>query len=109
MLDLLGGTALEDISIEDRVTNGIVLLDVTSPGWRDKVNIDDLNMRSGADCILGQIYGSYTDGVNALWSDWDSRDDAELDAKHGFDEGQNENQIYDLLHREWVRRLTGCP
>lgn len=52
--------------LRQRVLNGAMFLDQHVPGWRDKINIDDLNIRSGCYCILGQIYGDYEEGAKIL-------------------------------------------
>lgn len=55
--------------IEKRITRGVALLDANSPhgpAWVFHVNIDILDMADWANCVLGQLYDSYTDGVQRL-------------------------------------------
>lgn len=48
-----------------QVARGSVLLDEHIPGWPLLVN-RPLRMWSSEDCVLGQVYGSYEDGIAAL-------------------------------------------
>lgn len=53
----------------DRVRAGMALLDrllVGRPGWRDDLDVDRLDMGDPWDCVLGQLYGTYADGLRML-------------------------------------------
>lgn len=51
----------------ERVDAGIALLDERGPeGWDDKINLATLNIANARDCVLGQVYGRYGAGCNAL-------------------------------------------
>ena len=45
----------------ERVAAGARLMDKILPGWHKQVNLDKLNMRSGAMCLLGQTFGVHTE------------------------------------------------
>lgn len=52
--------------VAERVARGVKLLDNHMPEWRDKIywqlfRMDDIYM-----CILGQLFGNYAIGKNAL-------------------------------------------
>jgi hypothetical protein len=49
-----------------RVAAGASLLDQAAPGWEDRINLDRLNIASGTQCILGQLYGMYDRGQDVL-------------------------------------------
>jgi hypothetical protein len=50
-----------------RVNRGIAVLDKHGPAnWRSMVEPDSLNVGSCSFCPLGQIYGSYQEGINRL-------------------------------------------
>jgi hypothetical protein len=51
---------------EARVARGVALLDEKRPGWRTQVNPDTLDMASDFNCVLGQLYGRYSDGWRPL-------------------------------------------
>lgn len=52
-----------------KVAAGIKLLDEREPGWRSKVEADDLNLGSCDVCVLGQVFGSYDLGLSDLGID----------------------------------------
>jgi hypothetical protein len=49
---------------EENVKRGMEFLDKVSPGWRERINTESLNIASSRNCILGQIYGSYDDALS---------------------------------------------
>jgi len=48
------------------VKAGVEFLDKHQPGWREKVNLEVLDMQKGFYCILGQVFGSYHDGASFI-------------------------------------------
>lgn len=48
------------------VVEGAKLLDEVMPGWAEKINLDTLNMDLRARCILGQLFGNYSVGLQTL-------------------------------------------
>jgi len=56
--------------LASRVDAGARLLDQKLPSWYRGVALDELAMQSCDRCILGQIYGSYTEGCDSLGLDW---------------------------------------
>src|SRR5690348_4407799 len=48
------------------VLHGCLLLDATTPGWHNRVNIARLDLGSDRNCMLGQTHGFYCYGVLAL-------------------------------------------
>lgn len=52
-----------------RVEMGAALLDQHQPGWDSTVNLADINMARTSNCVLGQVFGSYYDGLRALGLD----------------------------------------
>ena len=54
-------------TIQDKVRRGFALLDAKGPpNWRTKINLHKLDMRNRCLCILGQLYGDYFKGKEAL-------------------------------------------
>jgi hypothetical protein len=52
---------------ERYVTAGAALLDLYGPFlWRSKVDRETLAIPSSYDCVLGQLYGSFGEGVAAI-------------------------------------------
>jgi hypothetical protein len=59
-------TSKAPASIQDRVRAGAALLDKERPGWRDQISPAELDISCSWRCVLGQLYGSYTTGLDAL-------------------------------------------
>ena len=54
------------INAEANAERGANLLDEKYPGWYKKINLDNLDITSCFRCILGQLYGSYENGIDIL-------------------------------------------
>ncbi len=48
------------------VDEGVRLLDQVRPGWYDEINTETLDIASAYRCVLGQLYGDFVAGVEAL-------------------------------------------
>lgn len=44
---------------DKRVAKGVNFLDNIKADWREHVDVDKLDMSSGFDCIVGQVFGCY--------------------------------------------------
>ena len=53
-------------TIRNTVHTAAKELDELHPGWAYKVRLHDLDVNDPWRCILGQLYGSYDQGVDAL-------------------------------------------
>jgi hypothetical protein len=53
---------------EEKVRRGVELLDShpNAEGWRDKIDPDKLNLADSCGCVLGQTFGWFDDGIDAL-------------------------------------------
>lgn len=49
-------------TLSDNVDRGAAFLDRRRPDWRDKVDVSTLDMSHGSWCVLGQVFGSYSEG-----------------------------------------------
>lgn len=47
------------MSINERVERGVIWLDKVCPDWRDKVDLDKLDINHADHCILGQLFGDF--------------------------------------------------
>lgn len=56
----------EKLFMEKEVRRGIALLNEKQPGWSDRIEREHLRMSNTDDCVLGQLYGDYYDGVDEL-------------------------------------------
>lgn len=52
--------------ISSRVQAGAAKLDEVRPGWAEAIDPGVLDLGMMEDCILGQLYGHYEDGCDAL-------------------------------------------
>ncbi len=48
------------------VANGAALLDEHLPGWHERIDLDTLDISSCDKCMLGQLFGRYGIGKDAL-------------------------------------------
>lgn len=46
-------------TIEHRVQKGVELLNEKAPGWIKKIDLKTFNIHNEANCVLGQVFGSY--------------------------------------------------
>lgn len=83
------------MSVEDRVARGVEILDREEPGWVNHLNTDTLDISSLENCVLGQLYGSYGEGREALGIPLFCED------VYGFD-GYSSGDVRSLTH-EWLR------
>lgn len=96
-----------DISIEQRVTNGVEALDKHAPTWVRHVS-ERIDIRSLEHCILGQVFGDWTIGVTVL----DIRGDRGMQELLGFeltgDEYNSESVdlIAEQIEDEWHSRIA---
>lgn len=67
-----------------RVEKGAAWLDVNRPGWFDAINCDELNIESCSRCVLGQLFGSFDDGMARLVEGYDEWAYNPASGEHGF-------------------------
>jgi hypothetical protein len=70
------------MSVAERVERGAALLDEKRPGWWREIDLDALDIRSGCDCIAGQL-GGYSETILELLPDEEGDEEGEI--AHGFD------------------------
>jgi hypothetical protein len=49
-----------------RVHDGAAILDKANPEWYKNVNPDTINLRSSKDCVIGQLYGDFFNGLQTI-------------------------------------------
>lgn len=94
----------EDWEVKTRVGRGMKLLDSELPTWRADILLDKLDMHECDRCVLGQLFGTFDDGVDSL-----GLDPAEV-VDHGFDVDDDRYPPrlapgYKLLREEWRRAI----
>jgi hypothetical protein len=94
---------------EKEIAAGMELLDCKAPGWREKIDVFKLDLNDGQMCVLGQVYGSYDDGLNELGL-------SDCGAEYGFyvqrfldvqrpDRNEDAGSLYRQLTFEWLDEL----
>jgi hypothetical protein len=53
-------------TVTNRVRRGMKLLDEAQPGWEKKIKLVDLSLEDAEHCVLGQLYGTYDEGLERL-------------------------------------------
>lgn len=109
-------------TVEERVASGMYMLDIHVPGWREGIDLGRLNTRSCEDCILGQVYGTYSEGLIQLgvWGETHvphmihqsmlgfaiDCDEADLDLLIDQWRATAQNRAFARLDAEWRRVLA---
>lgn len=52
--------------VHERVAAGIDFLNGKEPDWVDRIDLDNLDLMSGARCVIGQLEGDFGVGVDRL-------------------------------------------
>lgn len=81
-----------------RVKRGAALLDRLEPRWRQWVDAENLRMQGGCDCVLGQVFGSYSEGVAKLLG----LCTVDEPADYGFVTRWEDYPLLDTLWREYL-------
>jgi hypothetical protein len=100
-------------TISERVRAGVELLDKSQPQWREKVNPVRLDMTLQGTCILGQVYGWYTEGlkqIGLLKRSYRDLESEQAAAAHGFTAVQGlgtqaADDEFRLLKEEWLSAI----
>lgn len=83
----------------DRVAAGIKLLNEREPDWLKKIDVPNLQVHTLGFCVLGQVYGSFFQGLIALDLT------PTIAFNFGFDRRRTEDGDYELLQTEWEQQL----
>ena len=82
-----------------RVAAGASLLDRLVPGWWRHVRLRKLDIGNDCNCVTGQLFGTYTKGLDAL-------DLTEDEAKrYGFNTAGDFGGTYWALTRAWREEM----
>jgi hypothetical protein len=49
------------------IEGAVAVLNIARPGWREKIDVEKLDMGEWANCILGQVFGDYYKGFKELF------------------------------------------
>ena len=88
---------------------GAAYLDNRRPGWHNEIDVDNLDLRSLDACVLGQLYGDWGAGQDALE---EFRWNGEAQIEYGFEvAAPHSTPRYAALTEAWrveiLRRREG--
>lgn len=87
-----------------RITAGAKLLDRNVSGWEDRIDLDKLDLSTHDCCMLGQLFGSYSKGLEDLNIGNPSRYGFFTGTTHG-PRTQRDFLQYDKLKRIWTNLI----
>ena len=99
---------------EEQVKRGIRLLDSAMPGWRKRIRIKNLDLHSGCNCILGQLYGEFVEGWCEVrkFGSYIFRHDPpycgfniDIEEWMNADSSEERLALYEELEKEWLKHL----
>ena len=90
------------------VADGVALLDEVWPGWEREIDLNRLDVSDADLCILGQLYGSFTAGLEVLETKAaDCIGNFSMpSARFGFNAWSDELPEYDRLTDVWHAVIT---
>jgi hypothetical protein len=88
-----------------RVARGVKWLDEAVPDWRSKIDLQELDLTSECNCVLGQLFGDF---FTPLDNGTLTMDEA---IACGFDEYEAENDStgWENLAYEWLLAVEVTP
>lgn len=86
--------------MKEKIKLGMDLLDEKVPGWRDRIDLKNLNMGSCESCILGQLFNDFGLGLKKLDIDLYDTTIFEL----AFEKSSGES--YTQLTKNWKQALS---
>lgn len=91
-------------TIAERIERGAALLDEHAPDWPSRVNPARLCIASGCECMVGQVFGNYWDGMGAMGQPGSG-------SAFGFIAGEGEMDEIEAGWRDLIarRRLAMMP
>lgn len=90
----------------EAVDEGMEFLNDEVPFWQDDVDIQTLDMATWNECLLGQMYGNFGLGLEALGIDEDEAQAMGFISPPGALGLAVEEEVYAMLTGEWVSRIA---
>lgn len=91
------------MNLSHAVKRGSEILDSVRPLWYEDVNTEDLDMQSVDNCLLGQLYGRFSEGKKEIG--------LTLGASYGFAVSRGlktsyeHRQAWKALRRLWIEEI----
>jgi hypothetical protein len=91
---------------ETEIARGMALLNARKPGWKKLVDTRYLDLGDSHNCVLGQVFGHYEEGIARILPG----KNAYIREEHGFtivwQPGRNVPKLANTLTAEWKAALT---
>ena len=87
-----------------RSHEGAALLDKRLPKWHRRINMEQLDIGGCKDCILGQLFSRYDNGLQAL--NITNQEAITLGVYAGIRKRRKREQRYIILTSEWRARIA---
>lgn len=108
---------MSKLSYKTRVANGAKVLDEICPDWFEKVDVETLDITSGSNCILGQVFDDWMIGSEKIAEHygWDYFPARFWQSAHGFQSTAQEagcwsdddyNKSMAWLAKRWVQEIA---
>jgi hypothetical protein len=92
--------------VKARVFAGAAFLDAAlGTKWTKKVDAERLAISNGEACILGQVFGDYSYGIDELELIDADGNSLTMARTLGFEQDKDNAVTYDLLDQEWKKLL----
>lgn len=86
----------------DAVARGVALLDEKVPGWRERIDLSELNVAGFYSCPLGQVGGDYEVGAKLV-----GLVVGPATVEHGFYLGEDVPGTFEELNAAWREAIVG--
>jgi len=95
---------MRPLSVKKRVAKGIEFMNREyGKYWLRKLTPEEISLRDGKSCILGQVEGDFFEGMNKLGIGHDEAKELGFDISGNIRTAINE---YDLLDRTWKQSIV---
>jgi len=93
--------------LRSNVELGARMLDKQRPGWHRNIDVDVLDQRSTRNCVLGQTFGDYYDGITSLYGETEASEAClagfTIDPFTTYPRGE----VWDALNKTWKAEIKG--
>lgn len=100
---------MESPDYEQVVKEAAKYLDGTEPGWHKKIDRETLDIGLSCGCIMGQLHGSFGQGMRKHFPHKKDPDMWDSDSPYKFAFGDAfdlDNQDYDSLTKLWLHEIS---
>lgn len=97
-----------DLTIAERVQNGVDRLDVYGPRfWRDSLDFETFDILSRINCVLGQVFGDWDAGTREIQVSYDRRGQEACGFELTPDEYESASvyEIAEQFKEEWSKHV----